>query len=220
MKKFEITFLNEFTINISFFQNPSDILLTQLIFLKNILISSNLPFLEFVNVAYNSISIVFFQSSSFNLKIIQDNVYEIINENFNDEIPTIGTGFQKKIEIPTNYIGEDLEHVSKSLNISILEVIRLHTEPIYTVAMVGFLPGFPYLMGLNPKLQMPRKNTPSLNVKKGSVAIAGAQTGIYPVDSPGGWQIIGKTDIELFDEKNSINPSLLVSGDRVKFIAI
>ena len=98
-------------------------------------------------------------------------------------------------------------------------VISLHSKPLYPVYFLGFLPGFPYLGGLDKKLQTPRRETPRLKIAAGSVGIGGSQTGIYPSDSPGGWNIIGKTPISLFDSK-STTPNLLRAGDSVKFEAI
>lgn len=119
-------------------------------------------------------------------------------------------------EIAVNYDGEDLAWVADYCQLSVSEVIRLHTAPIYKVYMIGFLPGFPYLGGLNEKLYVPRKSNPRLNVKAGSVGLAGEQTGIYPLDSPGGWQLIGHTDFRLF-EPNATPPVTLSAGDRIKF---
>ena len=117
-----------------------------------------------------------------------------------------------------NY-GPDLEAVAGHLGISTDEVIRLHTETIYRVYMIGFTPGYPYMGELPAALAVPRRSTPRTRVPKGSVGIAQRQTGIYPVESPGGWQIIGWTPLELFDPSRQL-PSLLEMGDRVKFEAV
>ena len=125
-------------------------------------------------------------------------------------------------EIPVCYdleFGLDLEEISKKKQLSILDVIELHTKPIYTVFFIGFLPGFPYLSGLNQQLFFDRKANPRLKVEKGSVAIGGQQTGVYPVSSSGGWNIIGKTPISFFDVTNS-QPTFLKSGDKIKFVSI
>jgi inhibitor of KinA len=127
-----------------------------------------------------------------------------------------GTDF-KIIEIPVIYNGEDLNYLSEKLKLSIPEIIQFHTEPIYRVYMLGFLPGFPYLGGLIDRISFPRKSRPRLKVAKGSVGIAGNQTGIYPIDSPGGWQIIGNTKVNLFD-LNRNDSTLLKPGDFVKFV--
>ena len=128
----------------------------------------------------------------------------------------------KTIEIPVVYgeeYGPDLEWVAEFQKITPGEVIRLHTQPIYQVYMIGFMPGYPYLGEVPDALVTPRRKTPRTHVPKGSVAIAQKQTGIYPVESPGGWQIIGRTPINLFDPQQK-SPSLLGMGDQIKFYAI
>ena len=123
------------------------------------------------------------------------------------------------IEIPVVYggaYGPDLEAVAAYHGLSSTEVIRLHCGPVYRVYMIGFTPGYPYMGELPEALETPRRETPRTHIPKGSVAIAQRQTGIYPVVSPGGWQIIGRTPVELFDPRQE-NASLLVMGDRVRF---
>jgi inhibitor of KinA len=99
------------------------------------------------------------------------------------------------------------------------EVIRLHMQPIYRVYLIGFMPGYPYLGEVPVALQTPRRKTPRTHVPRGSVGIAQKQSGIYPVESPGGWQIIGRTPINLFDPQRE-PPSMLEMGDFVKFRSI
>lgn len=126
----------------------------------------------------------------------------------------------RRLEIPVLYggaSGPDLEPAAATLALSPSELIRLHSEREYTVYMMGFTPGFPYMGILNEKLNMPRLSTPRTRVPAGSVAIAGSQTGIYPVASPGGWHIIGWTPLKLFDP-TSENPFLFLPGNTVKFI--
>ena len=105
-----------------------------------------------------------------------------------------------------DYSGEDLDEVCQKLKLSKETFIDLHASS-YSIAMIGFREYFPYLLGLDPKLNIPRRNAPRFNVKKGSVAIAAGQTGIYPEDSPGGWHIIGHTD---FDDFTSLKPSDII----------
>ncbi|WP_299116830.1 5-oxoprolinase subunit PxpB [uncultured Winogradskyella sp.] len=122
-------------------------------------------------------------------------------------------------EIPVCYdmdFGTDLHQLSKEKKLTISELIQLHSEQVYTVFFIGFLPGFLYLGGLHPKLYFDRKTTPSFNVKKGSVAIGGQQAGIYPQDSPGGWYVIGKTPIKLFNIRTD-PPCFIKPGDKIKF---
>jgi inhibitor of KinA len=129
---------------------------------------------------------------------------------------------RRRIEIPTVYGGEfgpDLEYVARYHDLSPEAVIRRHSEADYTVYLMGFMPGFPYLGGLPPELETPRLETPRTHVRAGSVGLAGQQTGIYPLDSPGGWRIIGCTAIRLFDPL--LNPPALLSpGDQVRFVPV
>lgn len=126
------------------------------------------------------------------------------------------------IEIPVCYGGEsgpDLMEAARLCGISPDELITRHTATTYTVAMIGFAPGFPYLLGLDESLALPRLDTPRTQVPAGSVAIGGAQTGIYPRMSPGGWRLLGRTPRVLFDAARA-PPSLLSPGDRVRFVPI
>lgn len=126
------------------------------------------------------------------------------------------------VEIPTVYGGEcgpDLEFVACHSGLSSDEVIRLHTEPLYHVYMLGFIAGFPYLGDLAERLAVPRLSTPRLKVKAGSVGIGGRQTGIYPIESPGGWRIIGRTSLRLFDPSSEV-PTPILPGDKVRFVRI
>jgi inhibitor of KinA len=128
--------------------------------------------------------------------------------------------FEKRIvEIPVVYDGEDLSYVADYHQISEAQVIELHSSPIYRVYMMGFLPGFAYMGGLDALIATPRKSTPRTKVHAGSVGIAGNQTGIYPSESPGGWQLIGRTELQLYTP-NVAEITLLKAGDLVKFIAL
>lgn len=119
-------------------------------------------------------------------------------------------------EIKVHYDGEDLEAVAQLLKLESTEVIRRHSAPIYSVAFLGFAPGFPYLTGLDPKLRLPRLKTPRTRVSAGSVAIADEFSGIYPQATPGGWRVLGHTDMVLFDTARA-QPALLMPGDRLRF---
>ncbi len=120
------------------------------------------------------------------------------------------------IEVPVLYDGPDLEEVAAHNKLTIKEVIELHSAPEYLVYMLGFTPGFCYLGGMDPKIATPRKATPRVKIPAGSVGIADMQTGIYPLDSPGGWQLIGRTPLRLFDP--SKKPEFLFRiGDRLRF---
>lgn len=123
------------------------------------------------------------------------------------------------IKIPVDYSEEfapDLEFVADFAKLSVEEIIKIHTAQTYRVFMIGFLPAFAYMGEVDARIAAPRKRTPRLKIEKGSVGIAGKQTGIYPLESPGGWQIIGKTDLEMFQTENN-EISLLKTGDSVQF---
>jgi inhibitor of KinA len=126
------------------------------------------------------------------------------------------------IKIPVCYdteFGIDLQELAEFHRLTVKEIIQLHTAEIYRVYMIGFMPGFAYMGKVLDQLITPRKEQPRLKVAAGSVGIAGSQTGIYSIDSPGGWQIIGKTPLQLFDA-NRQTPCLLSAGDRVQFFSI
>ena len=145
----------------------------------------------------------------------------VLKQLYNSEISK-NNNVRKLWEIPVCYdskFGVDLKVLSKAKKLSISEVIKLHTQPIYTIAFIGFLPGFLYLSGLDEQLFFDRKATPSLNVEKGAVAIGGTQTGIYPKKSPGGWHIIGNTPLNLFDITHH-PPCVFNAGDQIKFVSV
>jgi inhibitor of KinA len=120
--------------------------------------------------------------------------------------------------IPVVYDGPDLEAVGAALGLSQEKIIALHTRPIYRVFLVGFVPGWGYLGPLPEALELPRREEPRIKVPAGSVAIAGRQTGIYPLSTPGGWHLIGRTAVKLL-LPDSDPPSLFRAGDRVKFFS-
>ena len=154
------------------------------------------------------------------LQINLRGVYDLIQTTLDSEAQISGSE-TKCVEIPVIYGGEygpDLFFVAKANVLPAQFVVEKHTEPIYRVGMMGFTPGFPYLLGLDPDLATPRRKTPRMNVPAGSIGIAGGQTGIYPLESPGGWQIIGRTQLGLYDP--IYEPHFLLSpGDEVRFVA-
>jgi KipI family sensor histidine kinase inhibitor len=121
--------------------------------------------------------------------------------------------------IPVVYDGPDLEMVATQLSLTPEKLIELHAKPIYRVFLVGFVPGWAYLGPLPDELMIPRRSAPRTRVPAGSVAMANQETGIYPLESPGGWHLIGRTSIRLF-LPDSDPPSLFRAGDRVKFFPI
>jgi KipI family sensor histidine kinase inhibitor len=123
------------------------------------------------------------------------------------------------VEIPVCYgedYGPDIQFVADCHDLSVDDVVRIHSAPAYQIYMIGFTPGFPFLGGLPETLHTPRLETPRSHVPAGSVGIANNQTGIYPVDSPGGWQLIGRTPLKLFEPRKA-NPFLYKAGDKIRF---
>ena len=127
------------------------------------------------------------------------------------------------LEVPVLYGGEemgpDLKFVAENAKMSEEEVIKLHSEPEYLIYMLGFTPGFTYLGGLNDAIETPRLKTPRVKIPAGSVGIAGKQTGVYPIDSPGGWQLIGRTPLKMYDADRE-KPILTEAGQYIKFVPI
>ena len=132
------------------------------------------------------------------------------------ELPPAEAVAGETVEVPVRYDGEDLPEVARLTGLEAAEVVRRHTAPEYTVAFLGFSPGFPYLVGLDPALEVPRRDTPRTSIPAGSVGLAGNQTGVYPTASPGGWQLIGRTELRLFDPGRD-PPALLAPGARLRF---
>ncbi|TCC97420.1 5-oxoprolinase subunit PxpB [Pedobacter psychroterrae] len=173
-------------------------------------------FVEYVP-AFSSITI-YYQPSLISFQELETMVQEMM-----EDLPEATTGSQSAaIEIPVVYGGEwgpDLEFVAQHNKLSIEEIIHIHSSTEYLVYMIGFAPGFPYLGGMDSRIATPRKETPTSSISAGSVGIAGMQTGVYPIETPGGWQIIGRTTIDLFD-KESDTPVLLKAGDRIRFVPV
>lgn len=129
---------------------------------------------------------------------------------------------KRTVEIPVCYggrFGPDLEEVARINGLTPKEVIDIHTAGEYLVYMIGFAPGFPYLGGMSEKIASPRRSSPRTSIPAGSVGIAGMQTGVYPLSTPGGWQLIGNTPLDLF-RPHEQPPSLLKAGDVVKFVSV
>ncbi|WP_010677263.1 5-oxoprolinase subunit PxpB [Bacillus timonensis] len=164
--------------------------------------------------AFQSIT-VYYNPNLTSYKNLSLHVFEICQKRLAE-----GTSSSKKvIFIPTCYDGEDLENVARRNGLSTEEVISIHSSVDYLIYMIGFLPGFPYLKGLPKKLTTPRLSNPRLKVPKGSVGIGGDQTGIYPLESPGGWNLIGRTPVPLFTPASS-EPFLLKAGDFLRFMPV
>lgn len=132
------------------------------------------------------------------------------------ELPPGEAGAAREIVVDVTYDGPDLSNVAELTGLSLDDIVERHTRPVYEVAFLGFAPGFAYLTGLDTALTVPRLDTPRTRVPRGSVAIAGNMTVVYPRATPGGWRLIGHTDITLFDPAKH-PPAKLAPGDRVRF---
>ncbi len=145
---------------------------------------------------------------------------ELIEESFKSAAKFEDAG--RTVEVPVCYdaeFGLDLSEVSGRTSVPVDEIILRHVKTQHSVLMVGFAPGQPYIGGLDPTLSVPRRATPRTRVPRGSVAIANAQTAVYPYETPGGWSVIGRTPLTVFDPARD-PPSLFAPGDRVRFIPI
>ena len=132
---------------------------------------------------------------------------------------------RRTLTIPVSYDGPDLDHVAAHTSLSKAEVIQRHQAATYRVHLIGFCPGFPYLQGMDPKLNTPRLSAPRSKVAVGSVAIGGEHTGIYSVERPGGWNLIGRTETRLFDAAQAVGNApaasiFLCPGDLIRFVQV
>lgn len=166
-----------------------------------------------VVVGYASVT-VYFDPLQTDIGAIEAEISRAVE--LNPEAPSIA---EAVIDVPVCYGGEfgpDLAEVAAFARATEAEAIELHCAPVYRVYVVGFMPGFAYMASVDPRLAMPRRPTPRTRVPAGSVAIASGQTGIYPLESPGGWHLIGRTWLKPYDERRS-EPFLFKPGDRVRF---
>ena len=174
--------------------------------------------------AYSSLSF-FYDVVEIKRTINNETAFEAIEKYIEQELQNISENTiteKRSVRIPVCYsetFAPDLALIASEKNIPVEEIIRLHVSTRYKVYMIGFLPGFPYMGTVDERIAFPRKTAPRAVVPAGSVGIAGRQTGIYPLQSPGGWQIIGRTPIKLFD-KTKENPVYLEPGDEVEFYSI
>jgi len=155
-------------------------------------------------------------------------IFNLLQNDVNESIKSLENIKSSRISIHSNTIlhhipvdyekGLDWEKVMQITHLTQSEIIQKHTNTEYRVEMMGFVPGFIYLSGMDERLHCPRKANPRVRVPAGAVGIGGSQTGIYALESPGGWQIIGQTDVVLFDVK-AVPPNLLNVGDRVRFVS-
>jgi inhibitor of KinA len=212
--------IHDQAITIEFSQEISEDANMRVIEMKHA-IESN-PFKGFIECvpAYASLTVYFNdQISALDVRAQMMNFYDTQSEIIKSGATTNN---KQTIIIPVCYdpaLGVDLPWVSNHLNLSEEEIISLHSSIAYRVFMIGFIPGFPYMGTLPQLLELPRKQTPSMKIPMGSVAIAGKQTGIYPAEVPGGWHVIGRTPLKMFD-KTKEPCCFLKAGDFVQFKSI
>lgn len=216
MDTFKILLAGDSAISIEFGNIINEDISRKVISLNNILesqpingILETIPSYRSLLLEYNPV-IIDFHSLSNLLKPLISNLENQCNS------------LKEIIEIPVLYgdeFGQDIGTVAMTNNKTIDEVIKIHSSKLYLIYMLGFTPGFPYLGGVSDEIATPRLKTPRLSIPAGSVGIAGTQTGIYPIASPGGWQIIGQTPLKLYDESTE-SPILLKAGQYIKFVSI
>ncbi|MBN8673826.1 MAG: 5-oxoprolinase subunit PxpB [Chitinophagales bacterium] len=186
--------------------------------------NANLPGVIEVVPAYSSLAVYYHPPEVWKKRTRAMTVYEWMKDEVGQLLAQPVANDQsteRLLTIPVCYEDEfapDIRALSATKNISVEEIIQLHTATTYRVYMLGFLPGFSYMGEVDERISIARKPQP-VNVTAGSVGIAGRQTGIYPLASPGGWQIIGRTPLKLFDVKKE-EPALFKAGDKVQFISI
>jgi inhibitor of KinA len=197
----------------------------RIIAIKDWLLTNYFQGLLDIVVAGNSITLIYDADKIKHTSLIQSpfcHVANMLREAYRQSAHEQTRKETKFFRIPVCYeqpFAPDLDFVCTQASHDKETIIRIHTEKIYRVWMIGFLPGFPYLGEVDSRIVVPRKTSPRAKVEAGSVGIAGLQTGIYPLDSPGGWQIIGKTPLRLFTT-HAMPPVLLEPGDTVRFYSI
>lgn len=216
MNKYKLQYksFGESALLIEWPQQISEGILDDIRLLYQKLKASSIKGIEDINFVYHAMLVVYDRAylNKENLISNIEKMYAELNSRTVEQLITWN--------IPVCYdFGLDLSFVLQEKNMSRESFIQLHTEPLYKVFGVGFLPGFLYLGGLHKQLEIVRKQTPKLDVFEGAVAIGGNQTGIYPQESPGGWHIVGKTPVRLFDSSKE-PPTFIAPGDQVKFYAI
>ncbi|GAA4811234.1 5-oxoprolinase subunit PxpB [Litoribaculum gwangyangense] len=215
---FELTYkpFGERAILVEWPQEINELILADIIHFKQKIKKSKLKLLVELKSSYNSLLIIYSNS----IKNLEHEIV-IIDKIYGSE--KISAKNESKLwKIPVCYDTDfalDLEFISKEKKLSKKEIIKRHSQPIYTVYFIGFLPGFLYLGGLDKSLEIPRKSSPRLHIEKGAVAIGGNQTGVYPNTSPGGWNVIGNSPLNFFDASN-VNPCFAQAGDRIKFYPV
>ncbi|MFC3198447.1 5-oxoprolinase subunit PxpB [Parapedobacter deserti] len=208
--------LNEYAVTVYFGELPDEETRSEIARLDAALQARPFPGLVEAVPAYVSLT-VYYDALQVNRQQVIRFLEELSQTAENTEAPEGMT-----VNIPVCYGGQygpDLSFVADHNALSEAEIIDIHSSATYRVHMIGFMPGFPYLGGMSPRIAAPRMATPRPQVLAGSVGIAGEQTGVYPFTSPGGWQLIGRTPFRLFDIRRP-SPSLLTAGQLVRFCPI
>ncbi|MCZ4222618.1 5-oxoprolinase subunit PxpB [Pedobacter rhodius] len=223
--EFKIHALSEQAVTLSFGNEISESIATKISNFNKLL--NNQPFQGFITTvpAYSTLTVYYDLLTVLYSELRGASSFEKVSNYLNNLKNAAENAFSSAINriiLPVYYggdFGPDIDNVSNFTKLGVQEIIALHSTAVYKVYMIGFVPGFAYLGGMDEQLATPRKSTPRLVVPAGAVGIAGKQTGIYPLETPGGWQIIGQTPSKLFDA-GRLQPSLLKAGDEVKFESI
>jgi len=183
---------------------------------------AHIPYVSDLVPAYSSLTIYYDVISVYSPEYSAFEVMSELIENITEEKSKQYNSTNRLIDVPVCYETKyalDIYEIAKQKNLSPEEIVAIHTSKTYRIYMLGFIPGFSYMGLVDEQIAVPRKAEPRVNVEPGSVGIAGRQTGIYPLYSPGGWQIIGKTPLQLFN-KEWAQPVLFEPGDNVRFYSI
>lgn len=177
--------------------------------------AARIPGIHDIVPAYASLA-VYFDRTRTSRAVVEDALAPVVAAAMREPAALGGTGL---LEIPTRYDGADLDEVARATGLDAAEVVARHAARTYVVYALGFAPGFAYLGDLDPALVLPRRAAPRTRVPAGSVAIAGAQTAVYPSATPGGWHLVGTTSLAMFDPQRD-PPALLAAGDQVRFVPV
>lgn len=220
---YSITPLGDSALTVDFGNIISDKINNKVLSLVYALEEARLPHIKDIVPAYSSVSVFYdvvvlrkMHKNKGAFHFMSKQLEALLSQSFKTVVGKIRT-----IEIPVCYsskYGLDLVNISEQTKLPVAEIIRLHSSKKYKVYMIGFLPGFAYMGNVDERIAVPRKLEPRIKIEAGFVGIAGKQTGIYPVASPGGWQIIGRTPLKLFDKEEE--PVFFRAGDEVQFYAI
>lgn len=218
MKGFQLKFLpfNERSILVEWPSRIDEDVLKDVLLFKNIIQKNLSKVVVEIIQSYNSLLVIYDSTiDDFNGEILK---LKSLSESQVDDVNLESLVWEIPVCYDTKF-GLDLNEISEEKKLTKQELIQLHSQPFYTVYFIGFLPGFLYLGGLDHQLQFPRKSKPRMKVEKGALAIGGHQTGIYPNESPGGWNIIGNSPLEFFNPQQS-PPCFVKAGDQVQFVPI